>query len=95
MKSYRELFPNASVLPKMHIMEDHVVPWLRRWRIGAGLMGEQGAESIHAHMAKLEAQYSGIIKPTDKLKYIFKEHSIESAPELNCLQPQPKKYKIK
>ena len=56
-------------------------------------MGEQGAESIHAHLAKLEAQYSGIVNPVDKLRYIFKEHSIESAPELNCLLPPPKKYK--
>ena len=53
-------------------------------------MGEQGAESIHAHLAKLEAQYSGIVNPVDN---IFKEHSIESAPELNCLLPPPKKYK--
>ena len=48
MSSYREKSPQASILPKMHILEDHVVPWMRRWRIGAGLMGEQGAESIHA-----------------------------------------------
>ena len=26
LKFYRQNFPNASILPKMHIMEDHVVP---------------------------------------------------------------------
>ena len=93
MSSYRELFPNASVLPKMHIMEDHVVPWIRKWRIGAGLMGEQGDESIHAHIARLEVQYSGMVNPLDKLRYIFNEHNVESAPGLNDLQPAPKKYK--
>ena len=25
------------------------IPWLRRHHVGAGLMGEQGTESIHAH----------------------------------------------
>ena len=51
---YRHTFPDATILPKMHIMEDHVNPWLKQWHIGAGLMGEQGAESIHAHLMKLE-----------------------------------------
>ena len=29
------------MLPKLHIMEEHVVPWVKRWRVRAGLMGEQ------------------------------------------------------
>lgn len=33
----------------MHMLEEHVVPWLRMWHVGFGLMGEQGAESIHAY----------------------------------------------
>ena len=44
MGYYRLTFPQATVLPKMHILEDHVVPWIRRWRVGFGFMGEQGAE---------------------------------------------------
>ena len=56
MHHYRESFPKASILPKMHILEDHVVPWIEKWRVGTGLMGEQGAESIHAHIGRLEDQ---------------------------------------
>ena len=26
----------------IHLLEDHTVPWLKRWLLGAGLMGEQG-----------------------------------------------------
>ena len=88
---YRKSFPNASILPKMHIMEDHVVQWLRRWKIGAGLTGEQGAESIHAHLNRLDTQFNGIVNPIHRLKYIIKEHNIESLPCLNSLQPLPKK----
>ena len=40
---YRALFPEASNLPKMHILEDHVVPWFSQWHLGFGLMEEQGA----------------------------------------------------
>ena len=40
----------------MHVLEDHAAPWLRRWKIGSGLMGDQGAEcsgSIHSKIENL------------------------------------------
>lgn len=52
---YRAKFSWSTILPK--ILEDHVV---RRLHIGAGLMGEQGAESMHARIMKLERDYRGI-----------------------------------
>ena len=91
LKFYREQFTSATILPKMHILEDHVVPWIRRWRLGSGLMGEQGAESIHAHVTKLETVHQGIPNNLDRLKYIFKEQTLESAPALSCLRPPLKK----
>ncbi len=87
MEYYRERFPSATVLPKMHILEEHVVPWIRRWRLASGLMGEQGAESIHAHIMKLERVHQGVASDLDRLKYIFKEQTLESAPSLTCLRP--------
>ena len=57
MNFYREAFPEATVLPKMHFLEEHVVPWLKKWKIGFGLMGEQGAESIHAYFTYHTALY--------------------------------------
>ncbi len=93
MKFYRDNFPKASILPKMHILEDHVVPWMRRWRMGSGIMGEQGAESIHAHLMRLERIYQGIPNEVDRLLYIFKEQALESDPSLTTLRPSPKKRK--
>ena len=93
MAFYRESFPDATVLPKMHILEDHVIPWMRRWHIGAGLMGEQCAESIHAHINRLENQYNGIVNHVDRLKYVLVEHNVESTPGLNSLRPEPNKYR--
>ena len=76
----------------MHILEDHVVPWLKRWRIGAGMMGEKGAESIHAHLMRLERIHQGIANPVEHLKYIFTEHiMLETAPSLVSLRPPPEK----
>ncbi len=57
-------------------------------------MGEQGAESIHAHMMRLERTYQGVVNEVDRLKYIIKEHMLESAPSLTYLRPPIKKRKL-
>ena len=54
-------------------------------------MGEQGAESIHAHIMRLERIYQGIPNDVDRMKYIFKEQTLESAPSLTSLRPPKKK----
>ena len=42
-------------------------------------MGEQGAESIHAHLMKLGRTHQTTIpNEVDRLKYIMKEHMLES-----------------
>ena len=93
LSHYRSSFPHATVLPKMHILEDHVIPWLRKWHVGAGLMGEQGAESLHAHLAKLERDYAGIVNGVERLKYTFKMYNIETCPQLLDLKPKVKERK--
>ena len=93
LKFYRENFSHASILPKMHILEDHVVPWMCRWKVGSGVMGEQGAECVHAHINQLERTYQGIPDDVDRLKYIFKEQALESDPSLTSLRPPLKKRK--
>ena len=70
MKIYRENFSAYSVLPKMHLLEDHLVPWMKRWKMGAGLMGEHGAESIHAHINRLQTTYSGVANSVERLRQI-------------------------
>ncbi len=58
-------------------------------------MGEQGAESIHAHMMRLECTYQGVANEVDRLKYIIKKHMLESAPSLTSLRPPIKKEKAR
>lgn len=95
MAHYRSTFPTATVLPKMHLMEDHMIHWLKKYNLGAGLMGEQGAESIHAHLHRLERTYSGIPNGLQRLKYIFNMYQLETAPTLQTLRPVVKKRKRK
>ena len=58
----------------IHILECHTVEWLSLdslHQAGCGLMGEQGAESIHAKFNSLKRTYSSIRNPLDKLKSIM------------------------
>lgn len=93
MKFYRENFPWASVLPKMHMLEEHVIPWLRRWHVGFGLMGEQGAESIHAYFNSLKRTYHGVPDPVNKLRLMMHEHLLHIAPANVAAKPIVKKQK--
>ena len=60
LEFYRTSFPDASITPKMHMLEDHMVPWMRHWHWSLGFHGEQGAESIHNIFNSLERTYSAI-----------------------------------
>ena len=59
---------SPTVLPKMHMLEEHVLPFMRKWRIGCGFLGEQGAESIHKYFNLLERTYSSIPDRLTRLK---------------------------
>ena len=37
----------GNITPKLHLLESHVVSSMRRFRVGLGLLGEQGREGLH------------------------------------------------
>ena len=75
MAMYRDTFPAATVTPKFHMLEDHVVPFLRLWRVGFGFHGEQGAESLHATFNKITRSYLAIPDRVQRLKCVLKKQS--------------------
>ena len=93
MSYYRQHFPNATVLPKMHFMEAHVPNWLEKWKVGLGFMGEQGAESIHASFNNIERSYLNMPNKVDRLFRIVQEHHLRTDPDLQSLVPVVKRRK--
>ena len=91
MGYYRDTFPQATVTPKLHMLEDHVVPLLERWHGAFGLMGEQGAESIHAYFNSLNRQYQTTKDPVVKLNTMMREHLTHIVPENITARPPPAK----
>ena len=92
---YRSTFPSSSVLPKMHILEDHVIPWVKTWKVGCGFMGEQGAESLHARFNYIEMAYNNMRDRVERLKVLLKNHHLQILPSTNQLEPPPMKIRKK
>ena len=57
------------------------------------LLGEQGAESIHAKFNDLAKANSAIQGKVHKLKCIVAEHLVSNAPHIVAAIPPPKKRK--
>ncbi|KAL5502912.1 hypothetical protein EMCRGX_G009770 [Ephydatia muelleri] len=91
MTFFRESFPQATVPIKMHLLEDHAVPWAKSFHVGFGLLGEQGAESIHAKFTRLSLSYTAITDKVQHLLCIVKEHLISISPQVVAAIPPPKK----
>ena len=88
------MFMGARRTIKMHILEHHMLDWIRSHQVGCGLMGEQGAESIHSQFNSLAATYKTIPDPIDRLKCIMKEHYLKVSPQIQSATP-PKQKRLK
>ena len=80
MEFFRTNFPKGTIPIKMHMVEDHAVQWARSTHVGFGLLGEQGAESMHAKFNNLARAYSAIKGKVHQLKCIVAEHLASIAP---------------
>ena len=93
MELFRTNFPKGTIPIKMHKVEDHAVQWARSTHVGFGLLGEQGAESIHAKFSNLARAYSAIKGKVHQLKCIVAERLVSIAPHNVAAIPPPKKRK--
>ena len=60
MAFFWDTYPEATVPIKMHLLEDHTLQWANNNHVGFGLVGEQGAESIHAKFYRLGLAFAPI-----------------------------------
>ena len=87
MAYYQSQVPTATVTPKLHMLEEHVVPWIKKWGVGFGLLGEQGAESIHAYFNLLRHQYNSIPERLQRLKQMMVAQHLKVAPDNTTARP--------
>ena len=75
------------------MLEDHTMEWVRARNVGFGLLGEQGAESIHARFNSLGRTYASVPNGVEWLRNIMREHLISITPENVAARPPPAKRK--
>ena len=97
MKHYRESFPDATACPPENALHGgaHGPMAKAKPRVGFGLMGEQGAESIHANFNSIERSYKSIPNKVEQLCCVMHIHHLCTAPVNVALQPPAKRYKKK
>ena len=91
---YRQEFPAASITVKLHLMEDHMIPFLEKWSVvGFGLLGEQGAESVHKDFNALKARYVNMPNAVERIRCTLQEHHLRCTPQLRDAKPLAKRRK--
>lgn len=91
---YRDSFPHATVLPKMHLLEEHLIPFLEEFGVGLGFLGEQGAEGIHARFNNIQ-RHVNMANRVQRLESIMTEHYQQICPQNVSKIPEKKVYVTK
>ena len=82
MKLYKTFFPEQNVLPKMHILQDHCVNFIRSTGFGLGLLGEQGGELLHSTLSKFEQRSQGIRNDKKRMRCQLEAHHLSNSAEV-------------
>ena len=77
---YWTAFPMAIITPKLHMIEDHVVEFISGRKVDMGMLGEQGAESIHTVFNQLHRTYANINNGVERHKSMATEHHRQVCP---------------
>ena len=91
MTSYRESFPESSITPKMHLLENHAVEQLSRFGVGFGLLNEQGGELIHTEFNRTGRVVQGMRDDLKRLMTTMQRHHLSTTPEVQAKVVTPAK----
>ena len=90
MAFFRGTFADATTTITMHLLEDHATQWANATHVGFGLLGEQGAESIHAKFNRLGLAFAPITVAVHSKRTPFKYRATNSC----CYSSTNKENKI-
>lgn len=82
MNYFRTNFQTATFPPKMHMLEEHTVPFMRKWKFSLG------GESIHHDIPGLSTQFIHVKPDTSRLKKMLEEHFIKTNPKNREIIPE-------
>ena len=81
--NFRSSFPTVTAPSplKCTCLKNTQYPWARRTHVGFDVLGEQGAEFIHARFNTLQRTYDSVPDNIQLLLLIVKEHLLSVAPQ--------------
>ena len=82
-----------TITPKLHLLEHHTLPCMKRFGVALGLLGEQGGELVHHRFNTLKASLQNTAKDTDRLRVLVWQYLASTLPSHNkhILQPATRK----
>ena len=94
MTFLRSNWPDVSITPKLHMLEDHVVPFVTQWHVGCGFYGEQGGEAIHKTTNIMKRNYT-VRNKRDNLRYIMNNNLSSTNPHASSRRVVKEKRNLK
>ncbi|XP_070533862.1 uncharacterized protein [Ptychodera flava] len=71
----RTTFPEVSITPKLHMLEEHVLARISSCKVGLGFFGENGIEAIHHKINESIRNYGNMAgKQIDMIFCLYKDH---------------------
>ena len=86
----------GNIRPKLHLLEEHTVPLIRKLHVGLGLLAEQGAESLHSNLNTLNVIFKNIPNSLARLRTVAEQHLLTTTTEASrpsTLSPSSRKRK--
>ena len=86
----------GNITPKLHLLEEHTVPLIRKLHVGLGLLAEQGAESLHSNLNTLNVIFKNIPNSLARLRTVAEQHLLTTTTEASrpsTLSPSSRKRK--
>lgn len=77
---FRNEFPTETCPPKFHMLEEHIIPFIRKWKFGLGFLGEQGGEGVHAKLNVIRQDMRGFNDDLAILKAVIESHWVQTSP---------------
>ncbi|XP_033122527.1 uncharacterized protein LOC117121429, partial [Anneissia japonica] len=72
-REYRKVATNVKQ-PKLHMLEHHSIEFMRKWKVGLGLLSEQGGELIHAEFNRRKRSVYGLRSHLDQIMSVMISH---------------------
>ena len=95
MTYFRTNFQAATFPPKMHMLEEHAVQFIRRWKFPLGFFDKQGSELIHNEFVGLSTQFLQVKPDSSRLKKMLEEHYVKTNPEHRDIIPEKATQNLK